>query len=45
MVTVEQVAAIAGSLPEVTVGERWGNRTWLVDGKCSRGSGRSARPT
>ena len=33
MVTVEQVAAIAGSLPEVTVGERWGNRTWLVDGK------------
>lgn len=33
MVTVEQVAAIAESLPQVTVGERWGNRSWLVGGK------------
>lgn len=33
MVTVEQVAAIAEALPEVTVGERFGNRTWLVAGK------------
>jgi hypothetical protein len=33
MVTVEQVAAIAESLPEVTVGDRWGNRSWLVGGK------------
>jgi hypothetical protein len=33
MVTVEEVAAIAGDLPEVTEGERYGYRTWLVAGK------------
>ena len=31
--TYDDVAAIAASLPEVTVGERWGNRTWMVGGK------------
>lgn len=31
--TFDDVAAIASSLPEVTVGERWGNRTWMVGGK------------
>jgi hypothetical protein len=30
MVTIEQVAAMAEALRGVTVGERWGNRTWLV---------------
>jgi len=33
MVTLDEVAAIAGSLPEVTVAERYGNRTWLVGSK------------
>jgi hypothetical protein len=33
MVTVEEAAAIAGELPEVTEGERYGYRTWLVAGK------------
>ena len=28
--TVETVARIAAALPEVTEGERFGNRTWLV---------------
>ena len=31
--TLDDVAAIAGALPEVGEGERWGNRTWLVAGK------------
>lgn len=31
--TNDEVAAIAESLPEVTVGERYGNRTWLVGRK------------
>jgi hypothetical protein len=33
MVTVEEVAAMVGALPEVTEGERYGYRTWLVAGK------------
>jgi hypothetical protein len=33
MATVDEVAEIAAALPEVTVGERYGNRTWLVAGK------------
>ena len=33
MVSVEQVVAIAGELPEVTEGERYGYRIWLVAGK------------
>jgi hypothetical protein len=33
MATVDDAAAIASALPEVTVGERWGNRTWSVGGK------------
>ena len=33
MVTLEEVAEIAQGLPEVTVGERYGNRTWSVAGK------------
>ena len=33
MVDVEEVARLAMALPEVTVGERYGNRTWLVAGK------------
>jgi len=33
MVSVEEVAELAMALPEVTVGERFGNRTWFVDGK------------
>jgi hypothetical protein len=33
VVTIEQVAAIAEALPEVTVGERHGNRTWFVGKK------------
>jgi hypothetical protein len=32
-VALEEVARIAEALPEVTVGERHGNRTWFVDGK------------
>lgn len=31
--TYDDVDAFACSLPGVTVGARWGNRTWLVDGK------------
>jgi hypothetical protein len=33
MVSVDEVAQWASSLPEVTVGERYGNRTWMVAGK------------
>jgi hypothetical protein len=33
MATLDDVALIAMALPEVTEGERWGNRTWLVAGK------------
>lgn len=33
MVNVEDAARIAMELPEVTVGERFGNRTWFVRGK------------
>jgi hypothetical protein len=33
MVTLEDVARIATELPAVTVGERYGNRTWSVAGK------------
>jgi hypothetical protein len=33
MATIEDAARIATSLPEVTEGERHGNRTWLVAGK------------
>jgi hypothetical protein len=33
VITSEQVAAIVRELPEVTEGERFGNRTWLVGGK------------
>jgi hypothetical protein len=33
MITVDEVAALATALPEVTVGTRWNNRTWIVDGK------------
>jgi hypothetical protein len=32
-VTIDQVAAFVSSLPDVTEGVSWGNRTWLVDGK------------
>jgi hypothetical protein len=31
--TFEAVDAFAMNLPGVTVGMKWGNRTWLVDGK------------
>jgi hypothetical protein len=31
--TFDDVDAFATSLPGVTVGARWGNRTWLVKGK------------
>jgi len=31
--TFDDVDEVATSLPGVTVGARWGNRTWLVDGK------------
>jgi len=31
--TFDEVARIAEAMPEVTVGARWGNRTWLVAGK------------
>src|SRR3954454_22540263 len=33
MATIDDAAEIAVALPEVTVGERFGNRTWLVAGK------------
>jgi hypothetical protein len=33
MATVEDAARMATDLPEVTVGERHGNRTWFVAGK------------
>lgn len=33
MATLEEVDQIASALPEVTVGERYSNRTWLVRGK------------
>jgi hypothetical protein len=33
MPTLEDAAAIAVSLTEVTEGERYGNRTWVVGGK------------
>ena len=33
MATFDDVAVMAGQLPEVTVGERFGNRTWCVAGK------------
>jgi hypothetical protein len=31
--TLDDVARIAEALPDVTVGERYGNRTWFVGGK------------
>jgi hypothetical protein len=31
--TIAQVDVIARSLPGVTVGEKWGNRTWMVNDK------------
>jgi hypothetical protein len=31
--TIDDAAALALALPEVTEGERWGNRTWSVAGK------------
>ena len=33
MATLDDVARIASALPEVTEGERFGNRTWYVGGK------------
>lgn len=33
MVTMTDVARLAAALPEVTEGERYGNRTWYVAGK------------
>ncbi len=33
MATFEDVATVAGRLPEVTEGLRYGHRTWFVDGK------------
>jgi hypothetical protein len=33
MATLDDVARIVAELPEVTDGERFGNRTWLVGGK------------
>jgi hypothetical protein len=33
MVSLDDVAQLAGSLPEVTEGARHGNRTWFVHGK------------
>ena len=33
MATVDDVARLASGLPEVTEGERHGNRTWFVAGK------------
>jgi hypothetical protein len=31
--TIQSVGAFASSLPGVTVGTKWGNRTWMVGGK------------
>src|ERR1041385_2662163 len=31
--TFDDVDAVARKLPGVTVGAKWGNRTWMVDGK------------
>ena len=45
MVNLDDVARMAMTLPEVTVGARYGNRTWMVAGKAFGGSGPSARPT
>lgn len=33
MATIDDVALIASELPEVTEGERYGNRTWFINGK------------
>jgi hypothetical protein len=33
VVTIDDVAKLASELPEVTEGERYGNRTWAVAGK------------
>jgi hypothetical protein len=33
MVSLDEAARIAAALPEVTEGERYGNRTWFVAGK------------
>lgn len=33
MPTIEDVAALAAALPDVSVGERHGHRTWFVAGK------------
>ena len=33
MATIDEAAEIASGLPEVTVSERYGNRTWVVAGK------------
>ena len=33
MATIDEAAEIASGLPEVTEGERYGNRTWAVAGK------------
>ena len=33
MVSFDDVARMAGELPEVTEGTRYGRRTWFVDGK------------
>ncbi len=33
MVTMDEVAAMVEALPEVTVGERYGHRTWSAYGK------------
>ncbi len=33
VVTIDDVAALAAELPEVSEGERHGNRTWFVAGK------------
>jgi hypothetical protein len=33
MVTLDEVGAMTGALPEVEAGERHGNRTWAVRGK------------
>lgn len=33
MMTVDEFAAFVADLPEVTEVEKWGNRTWVVNGK------------